>query len=1389
MEGGEVEGRATNEWELSKENIQPLKQGRNMAKLSHSLHQQDEDTARAIQEERRGFEEELRSDAGEDPLDPWYRYIQWVEQTYPKGGKDGQVHVLIEKCIKKFKDVKEVQGDQRFLQIWLKYATMSSNPMEVFEFMYKNGVCTQQGGLYEAWSYQLELQASYKAADAVFVKGLRAVTEQEMKERLKMKQKQFQARAVRRARGEEISAAETEEEERSALGQLRGHGRHGKVGSVRVGQAKLGGPGVMAVKQPLKDNNQQKGGFKIFSDENGGGGGSTAAGSAPGGRLPSREDRKENEKKAGTWGQVKGGRAANVPLSQAGQHRAAFTVHQDELQQPAAPLAGQSKALQARREEAAGTVHCPVALFEDPDPTKRPMYCKDKVYQGTTEFSFEELQASRWKKKDKERQEKEQMENKRLELLEMERRLERKMEEFQRMMSQQQQQQQQVPTVAVTRPSLGSDSGTPSSRDNSRKGSSMDDTAALVAACPSGARPALTPSPHGSRAPQLFRFNSQPSPTVNTREAMAEMQQMWSDASQHHQPPPVPQATPFAIYSDENRAPVPSPAPFPIYNDENAVPSTPVAPFTIFSDEAAEPAVVSIKPRLLPRPAPLPSPTPPDTDSDSENRPPAGYQQPALGARPLGGVLAPSEGVAWMPLEEQERLLDEDEERQEEELGLSQPSQEPARPRPAISANQTIALPTEGDFERMAKLSSTPHTGRFAMQEEQDENTCAVDIVYRSAMGPPAVPEVEAAGCLSPIVETSREYYRSSSSSSGCDTLHSKTPGDKSHWGNTVNRTAAQHAASKTTDSTGASLSRTPGHYLGGVSHGVSGYMGDRSSNMTKSGVKVLQDKRELSTPNRPESYEKRLKRAEESPVADDEPTGMFGDMMAEFKQGLMARQEEAHTSLQLSMVDAGARDRTEMEANCTRADLTVAQPTLSILEPAANLTIAPALNLTEAPGLNLTAAPSLDMTAAPALNMTGAPALNMTGPSLNLTAAPALNMTAAPTLNMTGPDLDLTAAQALEVTADMSTDDLAQQTTNLSLEEDIDPFSPSTHAKLLARLPPLSTLHGYLSLPTALPTVRTKALLTLGSDTFYVSECKGEGGFAKVFAATKQDAEDGMNSTISGIDAVLKVQKPANDWEWYVCREVGLRVAPALRQAFMASPRNYNFTNGGIFVSYHQKLGSLLDIVNISKQCGVQKSCIEPMAVYFTIEMLGMVEALHKADILHADLKADNFLLQRIPTPDTRAATVHEMFHELAPSLQLIDFGKSIDLRILPKDIMFTKVSKTDGLVCPEMREGRGWREHLDYHGLAATAYLLLFTDYMDIVKVGGKWEAKGSFKRWWQQELWKEFFNEFLNIKENLPDLAAWRVRFQQVFFDKDMARSLEKVKQDVGRAMSNI
>ena len=44
----------------------------------------------------------------------------------------------------------------------------------------------------------------------------------------------------------------------------------------------------------------------------------------------------------------------------------------------------------------------------------------------------------------------------------------------------------------------------------------------------------------------------------------------------------------------------------------------------------------------------------------------------------------------------------------------------------------------------------------------------------------------------------------------------------------------------------------------------------------------------------------------------------------------------------------------------------------------------------------------------------------------------------------------------------------------------------------------------------------------------------------------------------------------------------------------------------------------------------------------------------------------------------------------------------------------------KCDGVTCSEMKEERAWREQIDYHGLAAVSYCLLFQTYMETVKVG---------------------------------------------------------------------
>lgn len=89
-----------NEWELSKENVQPLKQGRKMANLTAALAPSSVDQTRIFREKQwvflhfqlqqmllnwtgvltflflrfqREFEAQIRTYEGDDPLEIWYR--------------------------------------------------------------------------------------------------------------------------------------------------------------------------------------------------------------------------------------------------------------------------------------------------------------------------------------------------------------------------------------------------------------------------------------------------------------------------------------------------------------------------------------------------------------------------------------------------------------------------------------------------------------------------------------------------------------------------------------------------------------------------------------------------------------------------------------------------------------------------------------------------------------------------------------------------------------------------------------------------------------------------------------------------------------------------------------------------------------------------------------------------------------------------------------------------------------------------------------------------------------------------------------------------------------------------------------------------------------------
>ncbi|KAG8222597.1 hypothetical protein J437_LFUL002590, partial [Ladona fulva] len=177
-------------------------------------------------------------------------------------------------------------------------------------------------------------------------------------------------------------------------------GKHATVGSVRIGSAVAGPAGsLQQSKKPLQQKNPLP--FQIYSE---------TSREEPYSRvkmdtLPSAKvTNRENMLKPGKWttpASKKSSDTTHVPL------RTPFKVHEDISSDPGVTTPrGTSFTENALKPRKAlkDEFDCPVAIFEPPDPTKIPMYCKDKVYSGGVEFSLEEIRAIRYYEVERKRQ-------------------------------------------------------------------------------------------------------------------------------------------------------------------------------------------------------------------------------------------------------------------------------------------------------------------------------------------------------------------------------------------------------------------------------------------------------------------------------------------------------------------------------------------------------------------------------------------------------------------------------------------------------------------------------------------------------------------------------------------------------------------------------------------------------------------------------------------------------------------------------------------------------------------------------------------------------------------------------------------------------------------------
>ncbi|KAM0339831.1 hypothetical protein ACHAPU_010784 [Fusarium lateritium] len=291
---------------------------------------------------------------------------------------------------------------------------------------------------------------------------------------------------------------------------------------------------------------------------------------------------------------------------------------------------------------------------------------------------------------------------------------------------------------------------------------------------------------------------------------------------------------------------------------------------------------------------------------------------------------------------------------------------------------------------------------------------------------------------------------------------------------------------------------------------------------------------------------------------------------------------------------------------------------------------------------------------------------------------------------------------------------------------------------------------------------------------TYTIKKELGAGAFAPVYlvenSAPEADENDENATPTMGKGAfavshrseieALKMESPPTPWEFHMMRLAHTRLGPQHRASASLSyahEMHLYQDEAFLFLPYHPH-GTLLDVVNFFR---AEPSAVmdEQLAMFFTIELLRTVEALHSKSVLHGDLKADNCLLRLDALSDDESLTNQWKANGAggwsSRGVVLIDFGRGIDMRAFVPEVEFIADWKTSAQDCAEMREGRPWTWQIDYHGLAGTIHTLLFGKYIETVrcdqgglgKSGRRYKIRESLKRYWQTELWSDCYELLLN------------------------------------------
>ncbi|EEB06056.1 BUB protein kinase Bub1 [Schizosaccharomyces japonicus yFS275] len=262
-----------------------------------------------------------------------------------------------------------------------------------------------------------------------------------------------------------------------------------------------------------------------------------------------------------------------------------------------------------------------------------------------------------------------------------------------------------------------------------------------------------------------------------------------------------------------------------------------------------------------------------------------------------------------------------------------------------------------------------------------------------------------------------------------------------------------------------------------------------------------------------------------------------------------------------------------------------------------------------------------------------------------------------------------------------------------------------------------------------------------------------GQGAFAPVYLVEEQ--ESSLSGTEPRRKYALKIETPSSFFEFYLTNEANARLkGDRAYNSVIHVHQMHMYDDASHLLMAYSSQGSILDLVNKTRERSQGAGMDEILAMFFTVEFLRTIETLHSKHIIHGDLKADNALLRLEPVEET--AWSSQYFRDgsngwASKGIVLIDFGRGIDMSLFNPSIQFYADWETDAQDCAEMREGKPWTYQVDYHGLASIIFTMLFGKYIetrvDIIDGVKRHVLAQRMKRYWKQDMWNRLFDVLLN------------------------------------------